>query len=211
MTIPHRSGARPRWARLAIPALALLLLPACARRFKLADVDLEEARESNALGDLRVFPSNRTITNYDEPAARTVTVDRTIRQRSRRERRPRILGRNTSGAIISEDLLNGQKLLWITFDRNCATPECAYGFVQVEDMRYLLVHVPEREGFAPPRSYRSLRLKRHKLKKGHLRSLSEANQVYRLERKRRVPVVFLEVKRANQDRVRERRERESGV
>jgi len=212
--VTSRRPLARRWARHAVPLLALALLtvgPGCARRFKLSDVDLEEARESAAIADLRVYPSNRMITNYDEPAARTVTVERTIRQRSRRERRGRILGRNDGGAIVAEDLLNGQKLLWVTFDRQCATPECAYGFVQVEDARYLLVHVPEREGYGPPRPHRSIRIKRHVLKKGHLRSLSEANQVYRLERKRRVPVVFLEVKRANQDRVQERRERESGV
>ncbi len=211
--IKRRRLAR-RWARHAVPLLALSLLtlgPGCARRFKLSDADLEEAREGDALPDLRVYPSNRMITNYDEPAATTVTVERTIRQRSRRERRGRVLGRNAGGALVAEDLLNGQKLLWVTFDRQCATPECSYGFVQVEDARYVLVHVPEREGFGTPRPHRSIRIKRHLLKKGHLRSLSEANQVYRLERKRRVPVVFLEVKRDNRDRVRERRERESGV
>lgn len=207
---------RGRWG--ASPALAPLLLlvllvldTGCARRFKLADIDIDEAKQTGALGDLRVYPSNRTLASYDEPALRSVTVEREIRERSRRRRNVDILGRNTSGAIIEEDLLNGQKLLWITFDRQCATPECAYGFVQVEDRRYVLVHVAEREGFKPPRVHRSLRLKRHQLKKGYLRSLSEANQVYRLKRKRRVPTVFLEVKRANQDRVDERRRRNSGV
>ncbi|MCA9705647.1 MAG: hypothetical protein KDK70_07360 [Myxococcales bacterium] len=201
------------WGRAAavLAVLLLLLDTGCARRFKLSDPDLAEAKESNALGDLRVYPSNRTISLYDEPAMRSVTIEREIRQRSRRERRGRILRRNTPGAIIDEGLLNGQKLLWVTFDRQCATPECAYGFVQVEDARYVLAHVPEREGYKPPRVHRSLVIKRHQMKKGHLRSLAEANQVYRLKRKRRVPTVFLEVKRANQDRVEERRDRESGV
>lgn len=204
-----------RWGGRAAAALAVLVLlvleTGCARRFKLADADLAEAKDSGALGDLRVYPSNRTLASYDEPALRSVTVEREIRERSRRQRNVDILGRNTSGAIIKEDLLNGQKLLWVTFDRQCATPECAYGFVQVEDRRYVLVHVAEREGFKPPRVHRSLRLKRHQLKKGHLRSLSEANQVYRLKRKRRVPTVFLEVKRDNRNRVDERRQRKSGV
>lgn len=191
----------------------MLLDTGCARRFKLADVDLAEAKETGALLDLRVYPSNRTLASHDEPALRSVTVEREIRERSRRQRNVDILGRNTSGAIIKEDKLNGENLLWVTFDRDCATPECAYGFVQVggQDRRYVLVHVAEREGFKPPRVHRSLRLKRHQLKKGYLRSLSEANQVYRLKRKRRVPTVFLEVKRAKQDRVDERRRRKPGV
>lgn len=191
--------------------LALAASTGCAARYKLSDADLQQADDAGARAELRVYPSNRTISVYDEPALRTVTISREIRQRSRRERRKRILSRETSGAIIGEDLLNGQRRLWVTFDRRCATPECAYGFVQGEDARYLLVQVPEREGFAPPRIYRSCRLKRHRLTPGHLRALSEANRVYRLERKRRIPVVFLEVKRAKQDRVEERAERESGV
>lgn len=204
-----------RGAGRVAPLVAVLLLvvagSGCARRLKLADVDLEEARETESLDKLRVYPSNRMISNYDEPALRTVVVSREIRQSSRRKRNKRILRRNTSGAIVGEDLLNGQKLLYVTFDRNCSEPTCAYGFVQLEDARYVLVHVPEREGYAPAKVYRSLVLKRHRMKQGHVRSLSDANQVYKLERRNRSPVVFLEVKRANQDRVEERAERESGV
>lgn len=202
-----------RWA-LALPMLMVLLCATgsgCARRLKLADVDLAEARETESLDKLRVYPSNRMISNYDEPALRTVVVSREIRQRSSRKRNKRILRRNTSGAIVGEDLLNGARLLYITFDRQCSEPGCAYGFVQLEDARYVLVHVPEREGFAPPKVYRSLVLKRHRMTPGQVRSLSDANRVFKLQRRRRALVVFLEVKRSNQDRVDERAERESGV
>jgi hypothetical protein len=199
-----------------MPAMMMMVLvlavgSGCARRLKLADVDLAEARETESLANLRVYPSNRTISNYDEPALRTVVVSREIRQTSSRKRNKRILRRNTSGAIVGEDLLNGQKLLYVTFDRQCSEPGCAYGFVQLEDARYVLVHAPEREGFAPPKVYRSLVLERHRMKIGHVRSLSDANRVFKLERRNRSPVVFLEVKRKNQDRVDERAERESGV
>jgi hypothetical protein len=205
-----------RQAGRMAPVLATMVLllagaSGCAVRLKLADIDLEEARQTESMGQLRVYPSNRTISNYDEPALRTVVVAREIRQRSRRERVKIILRRNTSGAIVGEDLLNGQKRLWVTFDRQCSEPGCAYGFVQLEDARYVLVSVPEREGYAPAKVYRSLVLKRHRMKIGHVRSLSDANRVYKLERKRRSPVVFLEVKRSNQDRVDERAKRESGV
>jgi hypothetical protein len=211
-----RWGALARGAWRVGPLVAALLVlvtagSGCARRLKLADVDLEEARESESLGNLRVYPSNRMISNYDEPALRTVVVEREIRQSSRRERRKVILRRSTAGAIVGEDLLNGQKLLYVTFGRTCSDPSCAYGFVQLEDARYVLVHVPKRGGYAPAKVYRSLVLKRHRMKIGHVRALSDANQVYKLERRRRSPVVFLEVKRANQDRVEERAERESGV
>jgi len=191
--------------------LLLALGPGCAQRFKLSDTDLKEAKDMRDLGALRVYASHRIISVYDEPARRALIVEREIKQSSRRERRKRILRRGTAGAIVGNDRLNGQRLLWVTFDRQCATPECAYGFVHAQDQRYLLVHVPEREGYLPPRIHRSLVLKRHRLEIGFLRSLTTPNQVYRLERKRRIPVVFLELKRSNRDRVEERAERESGV
>lgn len=198
---------------LALVPLLVLVVggSGCAVRLKLADVDLEEARETESLGQLRVYPSNRMISNYDEPALRTVVISREIRQSSKRRRNKVILGRNTAGAIVGESKLNGQRLLHVTFGRQCADPSCAYGFVQLEDARYVLVQVPEREGYAPAKVYRSLVMKRHRMKPGHVRSLAEANRVYKLQRRRRALVVFLEVKRSNNDRVEERAERESGV
>ena len=202
------SRAVRSWAAMG---LVLAVASGCAVRLKLADVDLEEARQTESLGKLRVYPSNRTIMNYDEPALRTVVVSREIKQSSRRERNKVILRRNTSGAIVGESLLNGQKLLHVTFNRQCAEPACAYGFVQLEDARYVLVQVPEREGYAPAKVYRSLVLKRHRMKQGQVRSLADANKVYKLQRRRRALVVFLEVKRSNRDRVEERATRETGV
>lgn len=212
MTTPsRRTRSLGLGAALALGGL-VALGSGCARRFKLSDVNLQEAKASDSFGALRVFPSNRTISVYDEPALTAVTIDREIRQRSRRKRHRQILRRGTSGAIVGEDTLNGEKLLYVTFSRNCDSPGCAYGFVRVEDGRYLLVHSPEREGYAPPKVFRSIdRLKRHRMKKGFLRALTEANKVYKLERKRRVPVVFLEIKRDDRDKVEERSERESGV
>jgi hypothetical protein len=209
----RRSEGRSGHAARFLAAMGLLLAVAsgCAVRLKLADVDLEEARQTESLGKLRVYPSNRTISNYDEPALRTVVVSREIKQSSRRERNKVILRRNTSGAIVGESLLNGQKLLHVTFSRQCSEPACAYGFVQLEDARYVLVQVPEREGYAPAKVYRSLVLKRHLMKPGQVRSLSDANRVYKLQRRRRALVVFLEVKRSNRDRVEERATRETGV
>ena len=202
------SRAVRSWAAMG---LVLAVASGCAVRLKLADVDLQEARQTESLGKLRVYPSNRTIMNYDEPALRTVVVSREIKQSSRRERNKVILRRNTSGAIVGESLLNGQKLLHVTFNRQCAEPACAYGFVQLEDARYVLVQVPEREGYAPAKVYRSLVLKRHRMKQGQVRSLADANKVYKLQRRRRALVVFLEVKRSNRDRVEERATRETGV
>lgn len=189
-------------------------LCACAARYQLRDAELDEARQQESLAQLRVYPSNRTISVYDEPIARTITVDREIRQRSTNDRRKRILTLDTPGAIIAEAELNGARLLWVTFDRSCVVPECAYGWVQTEDGRYRLVHVPEREGFAPPVVYRGWVGKRRKMTRGNLYQLAEANTVYRIKRKkkkRRVRTVFLEVKKDIRKRVRGQSETEPGV
>jgi hypothetical protein len=199
------------FARAAIVATWMLALPACAARYQLLDEDLAEAKAQESLGRLRVYPSNRTISVYDEPMSETITVSREIRQRSTRDRRKRILTLDTSGAIIEEELLNGAALLWITFDRTCVEAGCAYGFVQTEDGRYRLVHVPEREGFAAAKVYRGWVAKRRQMKRGNLRSLAEANTVYRFERRSRPRTVFLEVKRNVRKRVRPQSEREPGV
>jgi len=192
-------------------SLLVLSLSACAARYQLLDADLDEARGQGSLEALRVYPSHRTISVYDEPDTRMVTVDREIRQRSTKERRKRILTIDTPGAIVAEAELNGAKLLWVTFDRTCTTPECAYGFVQTEDGRYRLVHVPEREGFAAPVVHRGWVGKRRKMTRGNLYQLAEANTVYRTKRKKRVRTVFLEVKKDIRKRVRGQSTREPGV
>lgn len=188
----------------------LVALPACVARYQLRDADLIEAKAQQSLSALRVYPSNRTISVYDEDASRTVVVSREIRDRSTKARRKRLLRLQTSGAIIGEGLLNGAALLWVTFDQRCVQPDCAYGFVRTEDGRYRLVHVPEREGFRAPRVYRGWVAKRRQMSRGNLYALAEANAVYRLVRKR-PKTVFLEVKKEIRDRTRGGREREPGV
>lgn len=198
-------------ARICFGALLLLGSSACAARYQLRDPELQEARDQGSLEHLRVYPSHRTITVHDEDAAKSVTVSRQIRQRSNRARRKRILTLQTAGAVVGEDMLNGVPLLWVTFDARCLEPVCAYGFVRTEDGRFRLVHVPEREGFLAPKVYRGCTLKRHRMKRGNLRALSEANQVYRFIRRRGPQSVFLEVKKDIRNRVRGRAEHEPGV
>jgi hypothetical protein len=204
------STVRRSFVRALVGVAWIAVLSGCAARYQLLDEDLEEAKAQDSLGRLRVYPSNRTISVYDEPASGTIVVNREIRERSTRDRKKRILTIDTSGAIVGQELLNGARLLWITFDRTCAEAACAYGFVQTEDGRYRLVHAPERAGYAPPKVYRGWVGKRRQMTRGNLRSLGEANTVYRLER-RRPRTVFLEVKRAIRKRVRDTFEKEPGV
>ncbi|MBK8236754.1 MAG: hypothetical protein IPK74_14480 [Deltaproteobacteria bacterium] len=199
---------------LARACLGLSLLvgsSACAARYQLRDADLREAREQDSLGRLRVYPSNRLVSVYDEDASRTVTVSSEIRQRTNRLKYERVLSTQIDGAIVEEAELNGVPLLWVTFDRGCLEAACAYGFVRTEDGRYRLLHVPEREGFQAPKVFRGCTLRRHRMSRGNLHALAEANQVYRYVRRRGPKTVFLEVRKDIRKRTKGRRDRDRGV
>jgi hypothetical protein len=210
-TVEYRKPMRGSFARVGLAVSMLLGSSACAARYQLRDAELKEARDQQSLGRLRVYPSNRTVSVYDEDADKSVTVSSEIRQRTSRVRRKRILKLSTEGAIVGEDQLNGAPLLWVTFDGQCMEPACAYGFVRTEDGRYRLVHVPERVGFAPPKVHRGIAVKRRRMTRGNLRALAEANAVYRVLRRSGPKTVFLEVKKDIRKRTRGSSEREPGV
>lgn len=187
--------------------LACLNLCACAARQILSDRRLAEADAGGAGNVLRVYVSHRTITVYDRGVVDEKFVRKQIDERKLKDRVKVKLGRNDSGIVVDEELKNGQRLLWISFDRRCGR-ECAFGFVHTEDGRYRLVELPEREGYNKPYVYRSIKIKRHKMRHGRLRSLSDANEVYELQRRRKRAnrTVFLEFKLREQDRTRVRGE-----
>ncbi len=191
------------------------LLSGCTARYVLSDAALRDAQARDKFQDLGVYVSHRTIPVYERDEFSQKRVDRTIEDNSRKGRLRRPIGRNAVGLIVSEDLRNGARRLWVTFSRTCREVECAYGFVQTEDGRYRLVDLPERQDYEKSSVYRSCVIKRHQLKLGKLRALSDANAVYRLERKpkrmkKRPKTVFLEVKRTNKRRTNEKVDPESG-
>ncbi len=188
------------------------LLSGCTARYVLGDSALRDAKARDKFQDLGVYVSHRTIPVYERDEFSQTRVDRTIEDNSRKGRLRRPIGRNAVGLIVDEDLRNGARRLWVTFSRTCRDVKCAYGFVQTEDGRYRLVDLPERADYEKSSVFRSCVIKRHKLKQGKLQGLSDANAVYRLERKRkkRPKTVFLEVKRTNKRRTNEKVDPESG-
>ncbi len=188
------------------------LLSGCTTRRILGDAALNDARSQDKFQDLGVYVSNRMIPVYERNDLRQKRVDRRIRDDSENSILDRPVGRNLVGLIVAEDLRNGARRLWISFSRSCREIQCAYGFVQTEDGRYRFVDLPVRENYDKSSVYRTFKLKRHELKLGKIRALSDANPVYRLERKRkkRPKTVFLEVKRTNKRRTRRQRDPETG-
>jgi hypothetical protein len=194
--------------------LVCLNLCACAARYVLSDSELNRAKKEESLTMLRVYVSNRMITVYGRDELNQTVIRREVNERRRARLDKRKLGRNKAGGIIEEDLRNGARNLWITWDARCGSKDCAYGFVQTEDGRYRLVELPEREEFSKPVVFRSCTIKRHKMHLEKLRSLSDLNGVYKLKRKRkrkRHKTVFLEYKKRRQVRKTRRTEREPGL
>jgi hypothetical protein len=171
-------------------------LSGCAMRYKLIDADIDPARRlPDGTAALYVYPSNRTIILYDRDDAALRRLGRQIDIDVDKERLNRTLTRNTAGAIVDEDLSNGARRIWVTFELDrCAERECALGFVQTEDGRYRLHYVPEIDYYKPPMVHRDCVLKKRRMKVGNMKSLSEPNKVYILKRRKKAKTVFLEVK-----------------
>jgi hypothetical protein len=171
-------------------------LCACAARYHLLDTDIDKARlNSDGTASLYVYPSNRTIILYDRDDDALLRVGKQIDIDQNKERLKRPWTRQTGGAIVDEDLSNGARRIWVSFElARCSTRECAMGFVQTEDGKYRLHYVPEIEYYKPPMVHRGCVLKKHRMKVGNMKSLTEANKVYRLKRRKKAKTVFLEVK-----------------
>lgn len=188
--------------RVAVGAFVVALvstLSACSARYKLVDAELARPRAADDLASLYPLVSNRMIVTYDRSGARETQAGRTIKDRSVGRQLKRVLNRNRRGLIIEETVRNGAPMLWVTFEpRKCTTRSCAFGFVRTDDGRYRLALLPKQEGFSTPKVYRGIVSERRQLKLGKLRSLADANAVYRLERKKkakRQPTIFLELKK----------------
>ncbi len=178
----------------------------------LSDAELVDAREAEAIGQLRVYVSNRTLVEFERRTLDQRVIRRKIEDRSEDRQEGLRTNRNKTGAILDEDLINGARRLWVIFDLSCASHDCAYGFVQTEDGRYRLQEIPVREG-ATSKVFRQCQIKRHEMKMGKLKSVSDSNAVYKLNRKskNRPKTVFLEVKKSDRRRVRRRSRAEPGV
>lgn len=206
----HRN--RFGWA-LRLSLVASLALPACARRTDFTPGDLTRVQTEADVQPLRVYMSETVIARYPRSESQDrIAVRGAITESSRQDVKDVETTRNTMGLILSIDELNGQPLLWVTFDARCKTEECAYGFVQTEDERFRLVTVPELPGYQAPTLYRRRVSDKNELTKGKLASLAEANEVYVYKKSNGdIATIELQVKKRTEDRSRTVRQRQRGV
>jgi len=181
---------------LVTAVISAVLATGCYKRVTLTPPEL--ARLSAIDGEaLRVYVGRKLIVAHedvDEPDAIEV-ANRKVVQETRRATIKVVIGRNTPGKIVGEDLLNGQRRLWVTFDPACAAPACAFAFVQntVAPRSHDLTRAPAIAGYARRTVYWGLVDRRHRLYGARLRSLAEPNEVLARKRKLletvRVPLV----------------------
>lgn len=183
------SPARPRRTYLcsllsAAALVGVLTSSGCAKRIDFTPADLEEVQVKAGVDPLRVYVSKNMVTTYPRDAGQQhFDVRGRISESSRRDLRIVETSRRTMGQIIEIAQRNGQPLLWVTFDRACRAPECAYGFVQTEDKRFRLMEVPKLSGYSEPTVYYRKERETRRMQKGKLASLAEANEVYLLKKK----------------------------
>lgn len=164
--------------------VAILAGSGCAKRIDFTPEDLEEVQVKAGVDPLRVYVNKTMVAAYPRDAGQQhFDVRGRISASSRRDVRVVETTRRTMGQIIEIAQRNGQPLLWVTFDRACRSPECAYGFVQTEDRRYRLMEVPVLPGYSPPAVYRGKEREKQRMQKGKISSLAEANEVYILKKK----------------------------
>jgi len=156
----------------------------CAKRIDFTPTELEEVQVKAGVDPLRVYVNKTMVALYPrDRGQQQFNVHGSIRASSRKDLRIVETTRRTMGQIVEISERNGQPLLWVTFDRACRAPECAYGFVQTEDKRFRLLEVPNAAGYGTPTVYYRRERDKLRMQKGKLASLAEANEVYLLKKK----------------------------
>ena len=79
------------------------------------------------------------------------------------------------GKPIAEDVIDGRRVLWVTFEMRCLEERCAYPFTVDDDGKFCLSGLPEREGYDAGKVYRGAMTAR-------ARMLRRAHGVFTLSR-----------------------------
>lgn len=167
--------------RFLLTATASLGIGCANREYVTPNVLLEVQASDPDFKKLRVYPNQTFITVYSRAIGQETGVSGaagTVEAGFKGKRVEVPVKRKLPGAILGLEELDGQPLLWVTFDERCTETECAYGFVQTNDGLFRLFHVPELEGYADPGVYRKRIAKRKEMERTKIYSKSNATSVY---------------------------------
>jgi hypothetical protein len=170
----------------------------CANRELVTSTVMRDIqRQDPNLTKIRVYPTVTYVAVYTKALADEVRVSGQVGTYSEDVRGRRIeveVNRNLPGAILAVETLDGQPLLWVSFDEDCTERDCAFGFVRNDDGKYRLFHVPLLPGYSDPTVFRKRIAPRKVMDKTKIFSKSKGASVY-FTMRGRIASIALEVKK----------------
>ncbi len=175
----------PAFARLLLAccfAASLTLGSGCANReYITPNVLIDISANDPEFKKLRVYPNQTFIALYSRMLGEETGVSGTAGTVELGVRGKRIevpVKRKSPGAIVALDELEGQPVLWVSFQERCVEIECAFGFIQSSDGLFRLFQVPTLTGYAEASVYRKRPSPRKLMERSKIYSKSDATRVY---------------------------------
>jgi hypothetical protein len=181
---PARGGVGSWWRGLSGALLfgAVALASGCAPREYLTPGRLTEITSLDPrLEMVRVYPSKKLIVVYERSLGQGFDIERSqgaIQEQQKARRIEVTIPRKLRGAILEVDRKPDRTLLWVTFDAQCTSRSCAYGFAETDDALYRLYSVPAIEGYTDPSVYRGQVSRRRRMARTKVFSRSRSVPVY---------------------------------
>lgn len=191
----------PTFNRLSTAVLlaALATFSGCVSREYVTRTVLHSIGSSDPeLKKLRVYPNVTFIAVYSRELGKATDVSGaagTVEAGFRGKRIEVEVNRKLPGAVVKREELDGQPVLWVTFDERCGEVECAYGFVRTTDGLFRLFRVPPLSGYGEPEVYRKRVKPRKTMERTKIYSRTDATAVYFSTRGQAVSV-GLEIKKS---------------
>jgi hypothetical protein len=179
---------------------AVAVLGGCTPREYLTPGGLAEITALDPrLEMIRVYPSKKLIVVYERSLGQDIDIERSqgaIQQQQKARRIEVSIPRKLRGAILEVERRPDARVLWITFDAQCTTRSCGYGFAETDDGLYRLFSVPDIQGYTDPSVYRGRVSKRRRMARTKVFSRSRSVPVY-FTTKGLTASVALEIKRSD--------------
>lgn len=161
---------------------AATLASGCAPREYLTPGRLAEITSLDPrLEMVRVYPSKKLIVVYERSLGQGFDIERNqgaIQEQQKGRRIEATYPRKLRGAILEVERQADRTILWVSFDQDCTTRSCAYGFAETDDALYRLYAVPAIQGYAEPSVYRARVSRRARMSRTKVFSRSRSVPVY---------------------------------
>jgi hypothetical protein len=168
--------------RIAPFVVISALMSGCVSREYVTRTVLQEISASDPeLKKLRVYPNVTFVAVYSRALGQATDVSGsagTVEAGFRGKRIEVPVKRKLPGAVVKLDELDGEPVLWVTFDERCTEVECSYGFVRTSDGLFRLFRVPALAGYGEPELYRKRISPRKTMERTKIYSRTDETAVY---------------------------------